>query len=199
MDAKPLWGRVIRATRDSFGRQYRRRTSLGFATTELTPQPRASAMIETRRRKNNFRKGVNVFFDKSRTLLSLTQALLYSMTFPVCVMDGSAIGDERARYAAPVNVHLPGMKKVKQVLAFPNCMGKVVNLDPTDAGRAVFKLANSMGPGSLAGFCVGHAPVVSVDRFTEIVDQSRRLLAQVTFTERTDDEAWTRTGPSAGS
>ena len=55
----------------------------------------------------------------------------------------------------PVNVHPQGIRKAKQMPIFPNRMGKVVNLDLTDAGRAVFKLANSMGPGSPADFVLG--------------------------------------------
>ena len=38
MDAKPFWGRLIRAIRASFGRHHRRRSSLGFATTGLAAE-----------------------------------------------------------------------------------------------------------------------------------------------------------------
>lgn len=146
--------------------------------------------------KENFKKGLAAFFEKNCALLTPVRTSMdlfgRSTTFPMNLQSAPVVDPDTPRFVAltaagllhqgPQQTTLNAFRQVEASKAYTL----------TDKGQSLWKAANSMGPGSPAGFCAGHLQVDEVDSFTDPVVQGGTKVSTVNFRLHTTYDAWTQ-------
>ena len=141
--------------------------------------------------KDNFAKALTAFFDRTCLMLSPDPSVFATNAFPATVREFTPVDyGDGPRYEALTQAGLL-IRAPLPSDTYPAPVQSFV-FDLTDKGRALYKPAGALGPGSPGGFCAGYIRVVSVDQFTNPVVQGGQRVSQVTFTARADGDTWVR-------
>lgn len=145
--------------------------------------------------KENFKVALTSFFSKNCLMIPLTNVFpgtTQAIAFPYQMTGSPGAEGIFPKLVAFVHSRVIEMKTVPTSRPSEPANYLDFTYDLTEAGRALYRAPNALGPGSPPGLCAGHIRVVSIDRFTEPADQVGRRVSQVTFTGEPQYDDWTK-------